>query len=1274
MNDYLKLRGAVGDPSKEEFYTRIYKAVTAGFPQLVTSYHNPDETLYFDVGYAEVLQRLYTAGGKFYEALYKLLGFDRMEIKRFRSHVSASATIIYNSVNMFYSIVDVNSTIKEEKVSLVYSRLRRDSKVNGEESLIIHFDGKVDGIQPRTLVNGRAVQTDRFGGWAIIYTGLKDVMTLPWRQTEIGRHIDTWRDSGGKPLLPLIETKLAEQGKTLTDQTILGDLPIWPIMKDWMPGSSEGMDFELVRWMLEEQGVAPQSYLESEQLSYEQIAAANDPERTAEFEKKLTDDIDLLNRGARLATAAALADYDYKNPALKIKIAAAVDPYTFGLLDKTLLALRIMAPVDVLEASHYEHIRSGFLDEKRLDDIKDTRAGPMVVRQMNWSGKTQGISTPLDPSREFLEFIQRYKLASLYLIPRYLKRHFLMTNANPVDRLLEGPGENNMPLNERPKPWKGLFRDWVSVPNPFAFDKFHFVFTLARTAPQAADAELVADMIYFAKMFGLPFFFNGVLAGSTITNHLHFQTIGTILPIENTNEFPRKVIQEFVHGKITEVLDFPSTANARPMISLESHPLRTREDILNFIGLARYVITSLKADARPFDISVLPQKDGSVRVYFPEIAKDTVMTEEPGAGGQSVQKFYFTQGGVQSTQEALATSGTFSCGGLLLSLNEKAVRELVSGNFTAVMHVAESLYPNSLYLKNLKERTGARLAAVPSFAEQHLPDLANNWTIVTSQMERGLDHRILDAMAKRYGEPLASVLAQLNLTGGLGALMPDLIEGWRRNGLQVISTDPLYEGIKGQEFVAGVNRARRFGDYVREMYQDKKRDDLNFKFFLNMGTDYKNMAPFSHKLERGLEVEVYETDARGDYLLDIFFTDDPAPGETQGKRVSIFNMVYPNDPLWQDMQVAAYSKAKQLLLKELQKRGVARRQIIFEDNETYASVPTRLFPDAMHSQRNHSVVDAAVYHPRAVSYELLEYPGYLRDKLIRGDQIYATNWAGLENERVKGVSLYEHTPVLGEDLFAGSIQEIAGYNENGMRSTNGVLIDRWQAPEIRGLLGHFKKVLNIPVNDDESLDGALFDALLKPDNAALRADFELKFEYVKSFLVLKALWWMRDRQAFPDWLADDMARYRKLSGDVTEAFALREEFAAALHGALSDASNWEAVQARFAVLKDVLMENPIVSNVRRQVEYKGPGKVEEALNGMELARWEKSLTRMLDQIQSEPDVQKKTRHGRALQKTDRPCDARRTDLWRGRQCSLRPHQRPDPALGASEEHRNDREL
>src|SRR5262249_51807376 len=79
---------------------------------------------------------------------------------------------------------------------------------------------------------------------------------------------------------------------------------------------------------------------------------------------------------------------------------------------------------------------------------------------------------------------------------------------------------------------------------------------------------------------------------------------------------------------------------------------------------------------------------------------------------------------------------------------------------------------------------------------------------------------------------------------------------------------------------------------------------------------------------------------------------------------------------------------------------------------------------------------------------------------------------------------------------------------------------------------------------------------------------------------------------------ETLRKYEKRTGTQGQAFeALTAAFGEAISQATADESRWPETAAKFRDLMQTIHEDPILSNVRRQVSYKGPDKWVEILEG-----------------------------------------------------------------------------
>ncbi|OIO39723.1 MAG: hypothetical protein AUJ71_00010 [Candidatus Omnitrophica bacterium CG1_02_49_16] len=508
---------------------------------------------------------------------------------------------------------------------------------------------------------------------------------------------------------------------------------------------------------------------------------------------------------------------------------------------------------------------------------------------------------------------------------------------------------------------------------------------------------------------------------------------------------------------------------------------------------------------------------------------------------------------------------------------------------------------------------GARLASTrrarPNWAAENTPELMG-YTVVSRQFEAGLHRGILDEIHKNHPDGnISALVSQTTLTGGLGALMPDIFDGTELNGADFIGINIIYDRIKGQQHIEDMpeeirNGTKKLGDYVREVLTP--RPDLEFRTTLNIGDDFRKKASgksgglLDHNGNcREIVVQVYETRTAHAgtplYYLDAYYLDDSR------QRVNIFDEVYPDDSdqdgkkRWRDVHMAVYNQATQLLTLKLQETGTIKNKILFVDNEVFVSLPTPLLPDALHHHINHTVFKPGLYRPDASAFEMFGYPEYMRPLIVGDDpdfgmSISITDAIAMEADLITGVGIYEHTPVLAGDIFAAYLEKLRSYNRDGVRNTNGVLMDQWQMEELRLLIESTKRKLGLAPHQG---DKKFYETIQKEEHRELYEQFVARSEWIKSVYVSKFLLWMEKRQGNSLWLSNTLKKIIAKRPHLTEQTALikiyeMQEIVARV--ACGNEAAWSELGEDTQAVRDALLEDPIVSNIRRQVSYKGPDK------------------------------------------------------------------------------------
>ncbi len=534
---------------------------------------------------------------------------------------------------------------------------------------------------------------------------------------------------------------------------------------------------------------------------------------------------------------------------------------------------------------------------------------------------------------------------------------------------------------------------------------------------------------------------------------------------------------------------------------------------------------------------------------------------------------------------------------------------------------------------------------VRSWAADNAPELTG-FTVVSRQLEAGLSRDILDKLIQHYGKKVAGLVAATTVTGGLGALMHDLFPSWQKNfgeltdddwgrlveefgkrisaeeakrkQIDAFAVNVIYDEIKGQQFALDVPEEvqkgqKTLGDYLREVLTEEP--DFRFDVLLEPGNNFRSKAvewigrtgdelyrkrlqQAREAVEHAIKVKVYPTrtsvGGMPNFYVEAFYIS------ADGTKVQIFDEVYPDAPhgspnLWRDLQMAVYGKVTELLALKLQEKGVVKKDILFVDNEVFVSIPTPLLPNAIHHHINHSVFAPTIYHPDEASLELLGYPKTLARYIVHDGRISIVDAVGATYDLVTGVALYEHTPAVAGGVMPGYSNAVDSYNENGLRSTNGVLIEQWQSPLLRGLTDQYKKKLGmIPTADDRDF----FAVLQSPENEATLETFKERTDMIKAYLTGRLMLWLKESQNRPAWFDKTLRAYQKEFGlKAAQGSDVIHDLHERLQKALQDEAEWDSLfnDPKVQMLRREFLSRAIVSNVRRQVSYKGPDKWLEIL-------------------------------------------------------------------------------
>jgi hypothetical protein len=481
----------------------------------------------------------------------------------------------------------------------------------------------------------------------------------------------------------------------------------------------------------------------------------------------------------------------------------------------------------------------------------------------------------------------------------------------------------------------------------------------------------------------------------------------------------------------------------------------------------------------------------------------------------------------------------------------------------------------------------------PNWTKTHTPRTAKQH-IYSRQWECGLPMDLLEKIEKLYGAYVAGEISQVTLTGGLGALMPDLFEAWTAIGLNVTGIHPLWNFIKNTP-LKGADAAglRKFlGEIAKQQMEDT---GINFDVSLNV--------PGSTK-PRVVSFRVYKTQSMvhkaPQYYLDAYTTT------ADGKEEPAFLEVY-DDTGKREIDMAFFAAASERLIQILEK-DPNPGNVVLIDHEVFVSLPTRYLKKAKRVTLNHTVFRPGLFEAWEGYYEMLNFPERLRSTITHDGKISIADFTAEVFHLITGVNLVEHLPALLKNIFRTAWHRVIGFYDQAkqIRSTNGIFLPRWQSREERTLIERAKEKLSIQKPEHglpaEANDRQFFEELDK--NPDLQEQFKIQQEWVGASDGAKLLIWLRERRGFKgasDWLGNTFKEYQK-QHQMSDAELVRhlEEMEALISKTvLNDApENWLKLEEKFAQARDLILGDPIVCNVRRQVPYKGPDKYEEILAGV----------------------------------------------------------------------------
>jgi hypothetical protein len=546
---------------------------------------------------------------------------------------------------------------------------------------------------------------------------------------------------------------------------------------------------------------------------------------------------------------------------------------------------------------------------------------------------------------------------------------------------------------------------------------------------------------------------------------------------------------------------------------------------------------------------------------------------------------------------------------------------------------------NPVAYASAKRAVSESKTPTPTWLEKNVPRL-KNVSLFSRSMESIFNRTLAERLQANFGFDLLRFLSQTNFTGGLGHVTYDYHESLGQDGADVASVFPLWDWIKGvvkhtekRSLVDGYpplpHRAdgspyESLGDMLRDSME--KREDLslgsyripeNAAFWDWVRREAANpSSPLQQEsrkalLLRGKEIQfdVYALQAK--YSGQPIFYLDAYVKEGE-KKIRVFDQLYgdpPNAP-WRAVQVLVYSQANQQLIAELVRQGYAQQDVVTLDHEVFAQFPDLyltwqgirgLIRHGIHAF-NHTVFRPGLWNlPKPVAGLLgLDQRGDL-------DDWGAVSIARAANERagaVTGVSRI-HWLVLLKKLFRMESHKVVNrfdpaHPDQGMSSANGVLLEHWQGIEIRRLIDQTKESLRLSASMDDQM---FYETLEQNKYRDELNNYKQRFEMIKAMYTLDLLLFLNDTQTQPQgggghWLAESLS---EVEGQTKGQYTLenirgfRDRWQFLINRSFADETAWGGINQEFSELKEALLKRPVVSNVRRQVSYKGPDMYRDIL-------------------------------------------------------------------------------
>ncbi|MCX5714037.1 MAG: hypothetical protein NT033_04360, partial [Candidatus Omnitrophica bacterium] len=395
------------------------------------------------------------------------------------------------------------------------------------------------------------------------------------------------------------------------------------------------------------------------------------------------------------------------------------------------------------------------------------------------------------------------------------------------------------------------------------------------------------------------------------------------------------------------------------------------------------------------------------------------------------------------------------------------------------------------------------------FAQMNAPDVAER-TLVSTQMEMAYPHELLGEVRRKLEEKqkdpgqvdsIVSLLAQSNSAGGLGALMPDLLRGWKDNGMDAICYMWIYRSlVHSPDGVDSVIHPEALEALLACL------EDTGIEREFDLSKDWG----IAEKIKVHYYSFTLDNGARIYYMLDNGFTSGR-------ERKYIADELYPENLFEQARQMALYRLAYLTHLKHLKSQHQVKDKFILVGNEMYTAlnVPDVCddefandsdFVDPLVVHINHAPVNAAVKtfpkgHDLYLKWHIKPEYGQL---IAKFGNISLAHLSAARADMIFGVSK-KATRNLRLGLFKDYADKVYPREEDTDKywTTNGVHPYSWQSPRLRYCIRKYMELAGV---DNDDFSG--FFAVLKQE-AELKRDFIEELEEIFDHQLQELFDWLK---------------------------------------------------------------------------------------------------------------------------------------------------------------------